>query len=616
MNHSINKNMFNSPVDPVLLRLPDYFNVITTPMDLGTIKTRLSSFLYPPLMLRDTNAFRSEVMLTFSNAKRYNPPHHLVHQAADGLLKEFLNDYKKLTDPKKQSRHRCPTCEGSTCGLCGQGCLKYDLPMIVCSGVCGMRIRKGSFFYVTTDGSMCWCQKCYAGLHSVLPAAESATRRRCEDVSDDESVGSIEDNANDGRQIWYKRDLLKRKFDDEVAEGWVKCRSCKGRFHKVCALYNSRGSCATRKTGLPFLCPFCVHAGIVTEANTAASAAGTPTARGSPMGSAIVKTESTGGGFSPKNVLKQGVNALLGNSSPSTSIIFQPHPPPDPPSLTVPTTTTPDGEKIVETLLVGPAIPPKLDKDECAWTLISGREDPICLPTANRHPPPLPPSASGAGNNGGPGLVDSSGNQIETDFTADSLPSTDLSDFIEDKVRELVSLESDMEGLADTVTVREISSTRQTTVPSDTIKKNFTAVPAKVEYVSRSIMVFQRIDNVDISLFSMYVQEYEEDCQPKRVYLAYLDSVEYFRPRKIRTKVYHEVVVSYFGFCKLRGFNQVHIWSCPPSRGNNFIFWGHPAAQKTPNRQRLQTWYQNMIHRCVEAGVCYNVHSLCDEFER
>ena len=88
-----------------------------------------------------------------------------------------------------------------------------------------MRIRKGSFFYVTTDGSMCWCQKCYAGLHSVLPAAESNTRRRCEDVSDDESVSSVDPNASaDGTQVWYKRDLLKRKFDDEVAEGWVKCK--------------------------------------------------------------------------------------------------------------------------------------------------------------------------------------------------------------------------------------------------------------------------------------------------------------------------------------------------------------------------------------------------------
>ncbi|GMH57068.1 hypothetical protein TrRE_jg1754, partial [Triparma retinervis] len=535
MNHSINKNMFNVPVDPVLLRLPDYHAVIKRPMDLGTIKTRLSSFLYPPLMQRDGNAFRDEVMLTFENAKRYNPPHHLVHQAADGLLKEFLTDYKKLTDPKKPSRHKCPTCEGATCGLCGQGCLKYDLPMIVCSGVCGMRIRKGSFFYVTTDGSMCWCQKCYAGLHSVLPAAESKARRRCEDVSDDESVTSVDPNASgDGTQVWYKRDLLKRKFDDEVAEGWVKCK---------------------------------------------------------------------------------GVNALLGNSSPSTNFT-QPPPPPEPVCLTLPTTTTSTGNSIMQHLLTGPSEPPGLDKCECAWTLMSGRETPICLPTAKKTPPALPTTVSGVGPDGGAAkLTGTDGEPIQTDFTANSLPSTELSDFIQGKVRELVSESADIVGLSETITVREISTTKQTTVPSDTIKKNFNDVPSKVEYVSRSIMVFQRIDNVDISIFSMYVQEYEEDCQPKRVYLAYLDSVEYFRPRKIRSSVYHEVVVSYFAFCKLRGFNQIHIWSCPPSRGNNFIFWGHPAAQKTPNRQRLQSWYQNMIQRCVETGVCYNVHSLCDEFE-
>ena len=52
----------------------------------------------------------------------------------------------------------------------------------------------------------------------------------------------------------------------------------------------------------------------------------------------------------------------------------------------------------------------------------------------------------------------------------------------------------------------------------------------------------------------MYVQEYDEDSSgPKRVYLAYLDSVEFFRPRAIRSNVYHEVVCSYFGDAKRRG---------------------------------------------------------------
>ena len=74
-------------------------------------------------------------------------------------------------------------------------------------------------------------------------------------------------------------------------------------------------------------------------------------------------------------------------------------------------------------------------------------------------------------------------------------------------------------------------------------------------------------------------------------------------------------MVSYFGWCKARGFEQVHIWSCPPSRGNNFIFWAHPTSQKTPNRQRLQSWYQSLLARCAALGVATNVRSLCDDFE-
>jgi E1A/CREB-binding protein len=74
-----------------------------------------------------------------------------------------------------------------------------------------------------------------------------------------------------------------------------------------------------------------------------------------------------------------------------------------------------------------------------------------------------------------------------------------------------------------------------------------------------------------------------------------------------------QVVCSYFGDAKRRGFEKVHIWSCPPTRGNNFIFWGHPASQKTPNRIRLQSWYQSLVARAIEVGICTNVTSLYEE---
>ncbi len=35
--------IFNKPVDPVYLRLPDYFDVIKNPMDLGSILKKLNT---------------------------------------------------------------------------------------------------------------------------------------------------------------------------------------------------------------------------------------------------------------------------------------------------------------------------------------------------------------------------------------------------------------------------------------------------------------------------------------------------------------------------------------------------------------------------------------------
>lgn len=41
MKHRGAKLLFNQPVDPEALGLPDYFKVVKTPMDLGTISQRL-----------------------------------------------------------------------------------------------------------------------------------------------------------------------------------------------------------------------------------------------------------------------------------------------------------------------------------------------------------------------------------------------------------------------------------------------------------------------------------------------------------------------------------------------------------------------------------------------
>ncbi|KAK6267196.1 hypothetical protein QUC31_018033 [Theobroma cacao] len=83
--------VFNQPVDVVKLNIPDYVNVIKQPMDLGTIKKKITSGAYASPM-----EFHADVRLTFSNAMTYNPPGNDVHIMADTLNKFFEVRWKNI----------------------------------------------------------------------------------------------------------------------------------------------------------------------------------------------------------------------------------------------------------------------------------------------------------------------------------------------------------------------------------------------------------------------------------------------------------------------------------------------------------------------------------------
>merc|ERR1719361_1125189 len=65
-------------------------------------------------------------------------------------------------------------------------------------------------------------------------------------------------------------------------------------------------------------------------------------------------------------------------------------------------------------------------------------------------------------------------------------------------------------------------------------------------YRARALFAFEEIDGVDVCFFGMHVQEYGSECPPpntRRVYIAYLDSVHFFKPRHFRTIVYHQILL-------------------------------------------------------------------------
>ncbi|KAL0442579.1 UNVERIFIED_CONTAM: Transcription factor GTE12 [Sesamum latifolium] len=83
--------IFSEPVDPVKLNIPDYFEVIAEPMDLGTIKRKLEGNMY-----LGAEEFAADVRLTFSNAMLYNPPDNRVHSSAKKLAGNFSRRWKLL----------------------------------------------------------------------------------------------------------------------------------------------------------------------------------------------------------------------------------------------------------------------------------------------------------------------------------------------------------------------------------------------------------------------------------------------------------------------------------------------------------------------------------------
>ena len=92
--------VFNQPVDPVKLNIPDYFSIIEYPMDLGTVKDKLERKRYS-----STHQFAADVRLTFSNAMAYNPPLNSVHMMAKDLNNIFNTRWKSL---ESNWRKECP----------------------------------------------------------------------------------------------------------------------------------------------------------------------------------------------------------------------------------------------------------------------------------------------------------------------------------------------------------------------------------------------------------------------------------------------------------------------------------------------------------------------------
>lgn len=81
--------IFHKPVDPEELDIPDYFEVIKTPMDFSTIRNKLNSNIYRG----GVQEFIDDVNLTFDNCLKYNGDDSSVGKMCKNVREDFQRLY-------------------------------------------------------------------------------------------------------------------------------------------------------------------------------------------------------------------------------------------------------------------------------------------------------------------------------------------------------------------------------------------------------------------------------------------------------------------------------------------------------------------------------------------
>lgn len=167
------------------------------------------------------------------------------------------------------------------------------------------------------------------------------------------------------------------------------------------------------------------------------------------------------------------------------------------------------------------------------------------------------------------------------------------------------------------ITIRQVTSSDKRLEVRDRMRKRYAHknYPEEFPYRCKCILVFQELDGIDVVLFALYVYEHDEKNpapNTRTVYISYLDSVYYMRPRFLRTFVYHEILIAYLDYARKRGFATAHIWACPPLKGDDYIFFAKPEDQKTPKDNRLRQWYIDMLIECQKRDIVGKLTNMYD----
>lgn len=592
---------FRTPVDVVKYNCPNYYDFVKHPIDLTTIRNKLISLQY-----KDPWRFVADVQLMFSNAYLYNKRGTLVYDYTNKLNKIWTAE---LTPIMQRLNYCCGTLH------------KFGPQLLFCHGTTPdkyCQIPIGAKYRCYRD-QYSFCMPCFNKIET--------------DYIDIQALSASESTRmKSPTQPVKKIDLLECTNDAWQYETFIECTQCTRRVHQICELYPASddeiSDCVQHdeiEEEQKLLCQppvqFRTTASIDTEM----------------LAIEYLKSYQT---------VSLGTNHFESNESSSQT---------DTPDIAISTTSLDD-----ELLQFAQAV-------EDSHSNISAPTSPNPYYNKKRSIITRESSHKVLQNNSltTNGCAERSKNSVDSiaarlainkmtaqgiaqkkpkfacnhcyrkknigfdlrhrKYSARRLPHTRMSEYIEKKVNEYIRLNSPSAGQVtirvltayrDTIHVKKemrgyVNRCRETKGPQR--HSNSRSYPNEFGYTNRAIFAWQEIDGVDVCVFGMHVQEYGEDCpEPNKqvVYLSYLDSVHFFRPKELRTVVYHEILLTYFKYVKELGFRRVFIWVCPSRKGDDYIFYRHPPEQKMPTQKRLFDWYVKMLDLGIRVGIIEKYHNI------
>eukprot|EP00038_Savillea_parva_P020402 m.31245 g.31245 ORF g.31245 m.31245 type:complete len:913 (-) comp4786_c0_seq1:252-2990(-) len=176
-----------------------------------------------------------------------------------------------------------------------------------------------------------------------------------------------------------------------------------------------------------------------------------------------------------------------------------------------------------------------------------------------------------------------------------SLPESHLSRALEQEASCKVPL------VGHRVCIRVVDQDREKVEVKPMMRSRYPECVSEFNYTKKVVLCFMDIEGTPVCFFGMILHEYGEDCaEPNkgRCYLSLLDSVKLPKtmlPSAYRTAIYHAVVRGYLREAGRRGFKACHIYTCPPRKGQNYIFPFKPDDQKEISIIRLRKWYADIL---------------------